>query len=267
MDAMILSIANQKGGVGKTTTAVNLSASLGAAEKRVLLVDMDPQGNATSGYGIDRASLTRSVYDLLLGEAPGSVIIKTAVPQVDLIPSAMALAGAEIEMVEMENREFLLGEGLAGIREAYDFVLVDCPPSLGLLTLNALSAADALLVPLQCEYYALEGLSHLMKTVDLVRQRLNPGLIISGILLTMFDGRNNLASQVAEEARRHFGDLVYETIVPRNVRLGESPSHGMPVLFYDIRSKGAQSYLDLAKEVIRHVEKSAGQRTFGSYTG
>ncbi len=267
IDSMILSIANQKGGVGKTTTAVNLGASLGAAEKRVLLVDMDPQGNATSGYGIDRALLTHSVYDLLLGEAPGNVIIKTAVPQVDLLPSALALAGAEIEMVGMDNREFLLREGLAGIRETYDFVLIDCPPSLGLLTLNALSAADALLVPLQCEYYALEGLSHLMKTVDLVRQHLNPGLIIAGILLTMFDGRNNLALQVAEEARRHFGDLVYETVVPRNVRLGESPSHGMPVLFYDIRSKGAQSYLDLAREMIQHVEKSTGQRAFGTYTG
>ncbi|MDX1764259.1 MAG: AAA family ATPase [bacterium] len=264
---MILAIANQKGGVGKTTTAVNLGASLGVTEKTVLLVDVDPQGNGTSGYGVERASLTLSVYDLFQGVEPHRVIQSTPVPNVDLIPSSMALAGAEIELVEVENREFLLKEALEPLRGEYDYILIDCPPSLGLLTVNALTAADRVLVPLQCEYYALEGLSHLIATIDLVRENLNPALSIEGILLTMFDVRNNLSSQVAEEVRNHFNDLVFETVVPRNVRLGESPSYGMPVLLYDIRSKGAQSYLELAKELIEHVEKSTGQRAIGPYSG
>ncbi len=264
---MICAIANQKGGVGKTTTAVNLGASLGVMEKTVLLVDVDPQGNGTSGYGVERESLVHSVYDLFQGIDPRQVVQSTPVPNVDLIPSSMALAGAEIELVEVENREFLLKEALDPLRGEYDYILIDCPPSLGLLTVNALTAADRVLVPLQCEYYALEGLSHLIATIDLVRENLNPTLSIEGILLTMFDIRNNLSSQVAEEVRNHFKDLVFQTVVPRNVRLGESPSYGMPVLLYDIRSKGAQSYLELAKELIEHVEKSTGQRAISPYSG
>ncbi len=264
---MIISIANQKGGVGKTTTAVNLAASLGVAEKKVLLVDIDPQGNGTSGFGIDRTSISGSVYDLFQGKAPGELSLSTAIDGVGLIPSSMALAGAEVELVDLENREFLLKEALDGLRDLYDFILIDCPPSLGLLTLNALTASDGVIVPLQCEYYALEGLSHLLETISLVRENLNPNLSIKGILLTMFDVRNNLSSQVAEEVRGHFEDLVFETVIPRNVRLGESPSHGMPVLLYDVSSRGAQSYLNLAKEVIHHVEKSTGQRVVGPYSG
>ncbi|OIP64241.1 MAG: chromosome partitioning protein ParA [Nitrospirae bacterium CG_4_9_14_3_um_filter_53_35] len=264
---MIVAIANQKGGVGKTTTAVNLAASLGAAEKSVLLVDMDPQGNSTSGYGIDRASVKFSVYDLLQDKDPKEVLVSTQVPHVSLIPSSMALAGAEVELVDLEEREFLLKRVLSSIPEdAYDYLIIDCPPSMGLLTINALTAADAVLIPLQCEYYALEGLSHLLNTIELIRQNLNPNLLILGILLTMFDIRNSLSSQVAEEARRHFGELVFQTVIPRNVRLGESPSYGMPVLLYDIRSRGAQSYLDLAKEIIRYAKKSLGQRTVGPHS-
>jgi chromosome partitioning protein len=264
---MIVAVTNQKGGVGKTTTAVNLAASLGVAEKRVLLVDIDPQGNATSGYGVDRGPDGPSVYELLLGQELPEIRVPTSVPNVDLVPSSIALAGGEVEIVGMEQREFLLKEALAAHRGAYDYLLVDCPPSLGLLTLNALTAADAVLVPLQCEYYALEGLSHLVNTIDMVRQSLNPGLEILGILLTMYDGRNNLSSQVAEEVRNHFGDRVFQTVIPRNVRLGESPSHGKPVLQYDIRSRGAQSYLDLAKEVIKYAAKSIGQRAVSPHSG
>ncbi|NOY52062.1 MAG: ParA family protein [Deltaproteobacteria bacterium] len=264
---MILSIANQKGGVGKTTTAVNLAASLGVAEKKVLLVDIDPQGNGTSGFGVDRTSVAGSVYDLFQGGDPGELSLSTAIDGVALIPSSMALAGAEVELVNLENREFLLKEVLNGLRSQYDFILIDCPPSLGLLTLNALTASDGVIVPLQCEYYALEGLSHLLGTIQRVRENLNPHLSIEGILLTMFDVRNNLSLQVAEEVRGHFEGLVFETVIPRNVRLGESPSHGMPVLLYDVRSRGAQSYLSLAKEVIHHVEKSIGQRVVGPYSG
>ncbi len=264
---MIIAIANQKGGVGKTTTAVNLAASLGAAEKRVLLADVDPQGNATSGFGFGRESIKLSLYDLFQGREMQEVQLPTTVPYVDLLPSSISLAGAEIEMVGMENREYFLKEALAGHIEGYDYLLIDCPPSLGLLTLNALTAADVVLVPLQCEYYALEGLSFLVQTIEMVRQSLNPNLSLLGILLTMFDIRNNLSSQVAEEVRSHFKDLVFQTVIPRNVRLGESPSHGMPVLTYDIRSKGAQSYLNLAKEVIQNAKKGIGQRVVSPYTG
>ncbi len=237
------------------------------AEKKVLLVDIDPQGNGTSGFGIDRTSIAGSVYDLFQGRDPGELSLSTAIDGVALIPSSMSLAGAEVELVNLENREFLLQEVLNELRHQYDFILIDCPPSLGLLTLNALTASDGVIVPLQCEYYALEGLSHLVGTIKRVRENLNPHLSIAGILLTMFDVRNNLSMQVAEEVRGHFQELVFETVIPRNVRLGESPSHGMPVLLYDVRSKGAQSYLSLAKEVIHHVEKSVGQRVVGPYSG
>ncbi len=264
---MIIAIANQKGGVGKTTTAVNLAASLGAAEKRVLVVDVDPQGNATSGFGTDRESLKLSVYDLFQNRDLQEVLIPTGVTHVDLVPSSISLAGAEVELVGVEQREFVLKEALSGYEEDYDYLLIDCPPSLGLLTLNALTAAEGVLIPLQCEYYALEGLSHLVKTIELVRQNLNPDLSLLGILLTMFDVRNNLSSQVVEEARRHFGDQVFETVIPRNVRLGESPSHGVPVLLYDIQSKGAQSYLQLAKELIQNAKKSVRQGAVGPYSG
>ncbi len=249
----VIAIANQKGGVGKTTTAINLGACLAVAEQRTLVVDADPQGNATSGFGIDRRNLRASVYDALLEGRPLDEVILRQIhlPYLDVAPANQDLLGAEIQIVERANRELILREALAPVRDRYDFVLVDCPPSLGLLTLNTLAAADAVLIPIQCEYYALEGLSQLLNTVRIVQKNLNPRLQIEGVLLTMFDGRLKLSQQVAEEAKEYFGEKVFRTSIPRNVRLAEAPSFGKPIVLYDILSTGARSYLTLARELIR----------------
>jgi len=247
----VIAIVNQKGGVGKTTTAVNLSASLAVAEKKCLLVDCDPQGNATTGLGINRTELEKGLYDILLGSlSPEEAVTTTGLAGLDLLAATPDLIGAEVEIISMAEREYLLKKALVSCRRDYDYLLLDCPPSLGFLTINALAASDSVLVPLQCEYYALEGITQLLKTIKAVKQGLNPSLKITGILLTMYDSRNNLSLQVAEEARTHFGEAVFKTIIPRNVRLSESPSHGKPIILYDVKSTGAQSYLALAKEFI-----------------
>ena len=246
----IIAVTNQKGGVGKTTTAVNLSACLAAKGKRVLLVDIDPQGNATRGLGKAGAG-ENTVYDVLIGNAEArEAILSTGYGTLDLIPTAIELAGAEIELVGVENREMLLKDALQSVRGDYDAILIDCPPSLSLLTINALTAADSVLIPIQCEYYALEGLGQLMNTVKLMRKKLNPGLTIEGILLTMFDSRTNLCAQVVQEVRSHFPKELFETMIPRNVRLSEAPSYGLPIHLYDVRCIGAKAYTELAQELI-----------------
>ncbi|MCF8130368.1 MAG: AAA family ATPase [Deltaproteobacteria bacterium] len=247
----VISISNQKGGVGKTTTAVNLSAAIAAAEKNCLLIDCDPQGNATTGLGFDIAGLSHGLYDVLMGASlPEAAITQTALPHLHLMGATRDLIGAEVEMVSMSSKEFLLKKPMASLREHYDYIFLDCPPSLGFLTINALTASASVLVPLQCEYYALEGLSKLLTTVKAVKKGLNPLLRRVDILLTMYDRRNNLSRQVEQEARALFGERVLETVIPRNVRLSEAPSYGKPIILYDIRSQGAQSYLSLAREII-----------------
>ncbi|MDX1357926.1 MAG: AAA family ATPase [Clostridia bacterium] len=249
--AKIIALANQKGGVGKTTTAVNLSACLAFLGKKTLLVDNDPQGNSTSGLGVDKGHVEKSIYDVLISDVDiKDVIQETMLENLYVCPSNIQLAGAEIELVNQIMRESRLKSALNGIRDDYDYILVDCPPSLGLLTLNSLTAADTILVPIQCEYYALEGLAQLMNTVKLVRKHLNPSLQVEGVVLTMFDSRTNLSLQVVEDVRSYFNDKVYGTLIPRNVRLSEAPSYGLPIILYDKTSKGAESYLSLAKEVI-----------------
>ncbi len=243
--------------MGKTTTAVNLGTSLAAAEKKTLLVDLDPQGNCTTGLGIDRSKLQSSLYEVLIGtQSLMEVLCETEIPSLFVAPATKDLIGAEIELISVERRESRLKDALGPVRQDFDYVLLDCPPSLGILTLNALTAADSLLVPLQCEYYALEGLSSLLETLRLVQKALNPSLSLEGILLTMFDGRNRLSHEVAEEIRSHFPDRLFQTVIHRNVRLSESPSHGRPALLYDPQSTGAQSYLELARELIRNGEEN-----------
>ncbi len=247
----VIAIANQKGGVGKSTTAINLSACLAEKGKHILVIDIDPQGNTTSGLGVEKAELENSLYELILGEAePEDVIIKNVIENLDVIPSNVNLSGAEIEIFELEEKEYIIKKIVDQVRRKYDYVIMDCPPSLSMLTINALTAANSVIVPIQCEYYALEGLSQLIYTIDLVKERLNSKLKIEGVLFTMFDVRNNLSSQVVDNVKNNLQQRIYKTVIPRNVRLAEAPSYGMPINIYDSRSTGAESYRKLADEII-----------------
>jgi chromosome partitioning protein len=264
----VIAIANQKGGVGKTTTAINLAASLAAAERRVLAVDADPQANLTSGLGQKKGEERATLYDVLLGGTPlEAVLVSTDLAHLSLAPADRNLIGAEVELVSVERREHRLKEALGPLRSRFDFVFIDCPPSLGLLTINSLAAADAVLIPLQCEYFALEGVTELMATLKRVRRVLNPAIEVEGVLLTMVDERTNLSQQVSGEIREHFKDAVFRTTIPRSIRLAEAPSFGKPILLYDIRSRGAEAYLALAKEIMGHEEKGAGQGALGTPAG
>lgn len=254
--AKVIAIANQKGGVGKTTTAVNLSSCLAYKGKKVVIIDVDPQGNTTSGLGIDKKVIKKSIYEVLINdENIENALMKTMVDNLYICPSNIQLVGAEVELVSVISRETRMKASIDDIRDKYDFILIDCPPSLGLLTLNALTAADTILVPIQCEYYALEGLSQLMNTVKLVQRHLNPALDVEGVVLTMFDARTNLSIQVVEDVKKYFKNKVYRTVIPRNVRLSEAPSFGLPIILYDAKSKGAECYLDLAQEVIDYSKE------------
>ncbi len=253
--AVTIAIANQKGGVGKTTTAINLSACVAEIGKRVLLIDVDPQANSTSGLGVDKEQITKSSYDVLVnGTSAKNAVLPTMMESLHILPADINLVGAEIEMVGMMAREQMLKKALTSIQESYDYIFLDCPPSLGLITLNALNCANKVLVPIQCEYYALEGLSQLMNTIKLVRKNLNPALEVQGVVLTMFDGRTNLAIQVVEEVKKYFKNKVYNTVIPRNVRLGEAPSYGLPIIRYDEKCLGSLTYMDLAREFIANEE-------------
>lgn len=252
-----IAIFNQKGGVGKTTTNINLAACLAIKGKKVLILDIDPQGNTTSGIGVSKRGLERTVYDILVDQDfdPNEAIIQTTVPNLDLIPASVDLAGAEVELVSMKGREISLKKGLDKIRHKYDYIFIDCPPSLGLLTINSLTAVDSVLIPIQCEFYALEGVSQLVSTIELVKKSLNPKLTVQGVILSMFDGRTNLSVQVVQEVKKYFGSKVYTTVIPRNIRLAEAPSYGMPITEYDPKSRGAEAYMDFAEEFLELEEE------------